>query len=204
MPEIVLYAYPFRSRAERVLWALSELGLPHKVIRLDPFKGETLSAEFLALNPCAKVPVLVHGEQVFTESLAIMEYLNDISPAVKLVPLNIPDSYHYRKAVYYAATEIEPYLWISDQSTRLAMLYSWPEGTDASCMRHLEKTLPPVFDWLDSRAYMAGDDFSLADIYYYQLITWAKNYDLPIPAAVEAYLQRLSARPAFPIAMQTP
>ncbi len=203
MHDLVLYAYPFRSRAERVLWTLCELGLPHEVIRLDPFKGETLSPEFLALNPSAKVPVLVHGKQVFTESLAIMEYLNEISTTVKLVPLDMPRSYQYRKAVYYAATEIEPYLWIADQSTRLTMIYNWPAGTDNSCKRHLENTLPPIFDWLASHGYMAGDDFSLADIYYYQLLGWAKHYALPIPAQVDAYLQKLALRAAFPVEMHS-
>lgn len=38
----VLYAYTFRSRAERVLWALRELDHPYEVIRLDPFKGDAV------------------------------------------------------------------------------------------------------------------------------------------------------------------
>lgn len=200
----MLYAYPFRSRAERVLWTLCELDIPHEVIRLDPFKGETLTAEFLALNPFAKVPVLVHDQQVFTESLAIMEYLDAISPQIKLVPSSLPELYQYRKAVYYAASEIEPYLWISDQSTRLGMLYTWPEGTTASCLQRLEKSLPPVFDWLNAHAYIAGDHFSLADIYYYQVLTWARSYKIPVPANIDTYLQKLAGRAAFPESMRNP
>jgi len=65
-----------------VLWALREFGFPYELVRLDPFKGETRTEEFLKLNPASKVPVLVMGDKVLTESIAIMEYLNDISPEV--------------------------------------------------------------------------------------------------------------------------
>ena len=85
MDEIILYAYNFRSRAERVLWTLHELGFAHKVVRLDPFKGETRTPEFMRLSPASKVPVLVQGERVFTESVAIMEYCNYSPPTYPVV-----------------------------------------------------------------------------------------------------------------------
>lgn len=92
-----LYAYPFRTRAERVLWALKEFDYSFEVVRLDPSKGEINTPEFIKLNPSKKVPVLVEGDKVLTESLAIMEYLNDISEATKLIPTEAVAAYDYRK-----------------------------------------------------------------------------------------------------------
>ena len=84
---ITLYAYTFRSRAERVLWVLQELGLEFDVVRINPFEGRQVSPTLLELNPDGKVPVLLHGGKVLLESLAIMEYLDSISEEGGLVPM---------------------------------------------------------------------------------------------------------------------
>ena len=131
MDELVLYAYTFRSRAERVLWTLRELAMPHRVVRLDPFGGATRTAEFLQLNPAAKIPVLVHGERVLTESIAIMEYLNDISASRHLIPKGAADNSRFRRILHFGLTELEPYLWLADQAGRLKQIYRWPDGTKA-------------------------------------------------------------------------
>lgn len=201
MQEFILYAYHFRSRAERVLWTLRELRLPYKVIRLDPFIGETSTADFLKLNPLKKIPVLVHGERVLTESLAIMEYLNDISTDIKLIPTHPDDRYRYHQAMFYAATEIEAYLWIADQNTRLKSRYAWPDGTAEAAVVRVQAALPSVFERLGHSAYMAGDWFTLADIYYYACLTWATKYAIELPEHVLKYLAHLSERAAFPIEM---
>jgi glutathione S-transferase len=198
--ELLLYAYKFRSRAERVLWTLQELTLPHRVVRLNPLKGETRTAEFLKLNPAGKVPVLVHGDKVLTESLAIMEYLNDIG-GKSLVPGSAWEAYRYRQVVHYGLTEIEPYLWIAEQGTRLAAFYSWPEGTVQESLARVGSSIDAIWKQLSVQAYVAGEAFSLADIYYYQLITWAQKHAVQAPPEVAAYLARLQARPAFPSEM---
>lgn len=202
MEELILYTYTFRSRAERVLWALREFGLPHKVIRLDPFKGEALTPQFLKLNPAAKVPVLIHGDAVLTESLAIMEYLNDLSAQIKLIPTVNPALYQYKKMIYYAATEIEPYLWISWQATGLKKIYRWPEGTSDECFKRVERALPSVYKALEDSAYIAGDEFTLADIYYNHLLTWAQASGSKLPVQAITYLSNLSKRAHFPEEMR--
>lgn len=137
--EFTLYAYTFRSRAERVLWTLRELDYAYAVIRLDPYKGETRTQKFLQLNPAGKIPVLVYGDEVLMESMAIMEYLNDLSSDISLIPIIEKARYRYKKVVYYGLTEIEPYLWIADQSGRLRTLYSWPEGAAEEAIRQAVK-----------------------------------------------------------------
>jgi glutathione S-transferase len=63
------------TRAFRPLWMLEELGLPFEHVKLDFAKGETRSADFLRLNPNGHVPVLVDGDLVLFESMAINLYL---------------------------------------------------------------------------------------------------------------------------------
>lgn len=202
MNEFILYAYNFRSRSERVLWTLRELDLPHKVIRLDPFKGETNTTEFLQLNPTRKLPVLVQGDKVFTESLPIMEYLNDISETKHLVPVSIEECYQFRRLIHYGETEVEPYLWIGEQATRLSMIYSWPQGTYDDAIKLASQNIGSLWPMFGKSEYLCGNHFTLADIYYYQIISWARKCKIEVPTQVKTYLKRLEDRPAFPEEMQ--
>ncbi len=203
MDELVLYAYTFRSRAERVLWTLRELEIPHRVVRLDPLKGETRTPEFLKLNPAAKIPVLIHGEKVLTESVAIMEYLNDISASQRLIPKGAADNYRFRQVLHFGLTEVEPYLWVADQAGRLNQLYGWQEGTTEDSLRQARKNIAAVWEWVKPLGFIASEDFTLADIFFYQLITWAKKHGIDTPEHVQLYLQSLEVRKAFPAEMRT-
>ncbi|NOZ53687.1 MAG: glutathione S-transferase family protein [Gammaproteobacteria bacterium] len=199
--KLILYAYTFRSRAERVLWTLRELGYEYKVIRLNPFKGETRTPELSKLNPSKKIPVLVHGENVFTESLAIMEYLNDVSDSHSLAPEEPLEAFYYRKALHYGLTEIEPYLWVAEQSSRLKSLYNWPDGTYENAINQVNKNIGIVWQWVERSKYIASKEFSLADIYYYHLITWASQHNIEHLSGVRNYLSLLESRHAFPVEM---
>lgn len=201
MNEFILYAYPFRSRAERVLWTLKEFDYSYKVKRLDPFKGETKTEEFLMLNPSRKVPVLCHGDDVYTESLAIMEYLNDLSAKLKLIPSEPKEAFNYRKVVHYGLTEIEPYLWLAEQAGRLKELYGWPEGTYEEAIFRLKDNISSVLKWVEKGRYIADSKFTLADIYFFHLITWAKQHNIEYSSGVSEYLSLLQERPAFPSEM---
>ncbi len=69
-----LYEFAF-TRSVRVRWTLQELGVDFEAISVNLFAGEALRPEFLKLNPAAKLPVLVDGDLVLTESAAIVLYL---------------------------------------------------------------------------------------------------------------------------------
>jgi glutathione S-transferase len=63
------------SRALRVLWALHELGLDYEHQPIGPRTGETLTDDYGHLNAKRKIPTLVDGDRVLTESGAIVNYL---------------------------------------------------------------------------------------------------------------------------------
>jgi len=201
--KISLYAFTFRSRAERVLWALKEFNLSFDLKRLDPFKGELQGEEFIKINPAKKVPVLVHNEKVLTESLAIMEYLNDLSEGKKLIPTEIDEKYRFRRLMHFMGSELECYLWIADQSTRLKEYYRWPEGSSEAALKKVEENVSSVYAELANNAFAVGDNFSLADIYAYHILTWAASYGFKPPESVRQYLMTLEKRPRFPVKMKS-
>src|SRR5713101_5536508 len=69
-----LYGNP-RSRAMRCLWMLEEVGEPYQLIEKSTRADDLQSAEYLRLNPNARIPTLVDGEMVLWESMAINLYL---------------------------------------------------------------------------------------------------------------------------------
>ncbi|MBV1881896.1 MAG: glutathione S-transferase family protein [Pseudomonadales bacterium] len=200
--ELTLYAYNIRTRAERILWGLNELNFQYNVVRLDPFKGDTNTKEFLELNPNKKVPVLVHQDRVYTESLAILEYLDELSSEKNIIPTESQEKYRFRNLIYYLNSEIEPHLWIADQCTRLKRIYHWPEGTLDEALQRVEKSIPTVFSIVVENEFAIGPSFSIADIYAHHVITWARSYNISIPTDVALYLEKLENRPSFPAEMK--
>lgn len=109
-----LYGY-FRSSASyRVRIALNLKGLDaeHVPVHLVNNGGEQLSENFRALNPEALVPALMDtdaGQQiVLSQSLAIMEYLEEKYPTPALLPDNAADRAHVRSLGLSIACEIHP------------------------------------------------------------------------------------------------
>ena len=81
-----LYHHGTSACAAKVRFALAEKGLEWTGRYVDILSGEQFSAEFLALNPKAVVPVLVHDGVVIPESTVICEYLEDAFPEPPLYP----------------------------------------------------------------------------------------------------------------------
>jgi len=65
------------TRSIRVRWTLQELGVDFEPVRVNLLTGEHQRPEFLKINPAGKIPVLVDGDLVLTESVAIVLYLAD-------------------------------------------------------------------------------------------------------------------------------
>jgi len=73
---MILYGYP-GTRTVRALWALETARARYDLVSVDLSKGEGRSAEFLAINPNGKVPVLIDGDLTLSESAAICIYLGE-------------------------------------------------------------------------------------------------------------------------------
>jgi len=107
------------TRSMRVRWTLQELGVDFQPVSVDLRKGEHKSPQFLRINPAGKVPVLVDGDRVLTESVAIVLYLADKYADRNLMPTRVADRGECYRWLLFAATELEQPLWRITRNTRL-------------------------------------------------------------------------------------
>lgn len=185
------------------MWALEEYGFEYEMVRIDPTRGENRTESFLRMNPGGKIPVLLHEGRAYTESVAIMEYPDSVSDHLKLIPTESRAYYQYRRVMHFGATELEAYLWLSDQSGRLNSIYHWQDGVGENAMQLVKNNLELVYDWLESSSLVCGADFTLADIYYFHLMIWSKANGVTLASSANNYLERLQDRAAIPEAFKT-
>ena len=105
-----LYEFP-PTRSIRARWTLQELGVPFESVIVNQMTGEHRKPEFLKLNPAGKLPVLVDGDLVLTESVAIVLYLAEKHPEKGFIPRDLADRARLYKWLLFAATELEQPVW---------------------------------------------------------------------------------------------
>lgn len=188
-PMLTLYYHPF-SRAAGVLWPLEEVGEPYELKYIDLAKGEQKAPELVALNPMGKIPVLVDGDAVITESAAISLYLADRYASGRLAPrLDDPRRGTYLRWSLFAPSVIEP--------GAMAKLAGWQYKPGQAGWGSFDEMITAVEHALADREYLLGDTFSMADVIFGGTLRYMLRFKmLPASPAIAAYVERLSARPA--------
>ena len=104
-PNLILWGVG-TSRTVRPHWAMHELGLAYETRPIGPRTGETKTAEYTALNPRQKVPLLQDGDFYIGESAAIVAYLSRTysTPECALIPEAQRD-YDFAKAIWPQLTQ---------------------------------------------------------------------------------------------------
>jgi len=193
---IKLHGVP-RSRTMRPLWMLEELGVPYDNVKVS-FIGETRTPPFLALNPNGHIPVLQDGDLTLWESMAINLYL-----ARKydkgLWPKQIEDEGRAFQWSLWAMTELEEPL-LTTLLNRSFLPAEQRDAKKADDAAERFKTPLRVLDGaLAGRKYLAGSDFTVADLNVASVMTWAPLGGLDITGApnVVAWVERCTSRPAY-------
>ncbi|HEV2563107.1 MAG TPA: maleylacetoacetate isomerase [Rhizomicrobium sp.] len=167
-PEFTLYTYFRSSAAFRVRIALNLKGIEpeYKFVHLLKEGGQQFRGEYEALNPQHLVPTLVNDGKVIGQSLAIIEYLDEIIPEPPLLPKDALGRARVRQIAYAVACDIHP---INNLRVRRYLLHELHHSEDEilAWQVHWMKT---GFDALEkmlsagSGKFCHGDAPTLADI----------------------------------------
>jgi glutathione S-transferase len=193
-----LYHSP-RSRSVRPRWLLEELGVPYELVTLDLSKEEQKAPAYLKLHPHGAVPALTDGDVTIFESAAICAYLADKFPDKHLAPpVSSPARGLYYQWMFYSMATLEPPVLQVFMNT--VML---PEAQrSAAAAEEGRKKCAEIATVLEraiaGKAFLLGEQFSAADVMIGSTLGWGKFLGvLQGHLQLEAYVDRLSARPAF-------
>jgi len=105
-----LYSFWRSSASYRVRIALNLKSLPYAYHGVNLVKdgGDQWSVAYKAVNPQSRVPTLVHDGERITQSLAIIEYLDETFPGNRLIPQNPADRARVRMLSQIIACDIQP------------------------------------------------------------------------------------------------
>lgn len=183
------------SSAGRCMWLLEELNQPYEVVPVDMRAGQHKSPEYLALNPNGKVPVMIDGDFVLWESLAINEYLTDKfqtefrgrTPQER----GLVSQWSYW-GIANVAHVIEP-LILQNYGRPLS------EERAAACMESVNHFLGILDRALSGRNWLVGESFSLADLNVASIVMGAVSVkiDLTTFSNIQRWLTPITARTAF-------
>jgi glutathione S-transferase len=188
------------TRSIRPRWVLQELGVPFEAVSVDLIKREHRTPAFLEVNPAGQVPVLVDGDLVLTESVAISLYLAEKYPHKGLLPQEATEKASVYRWLLFAATELEQPLWRIAKHT---FLYPQEKRLPAEIEHAREDFLSIAHvaeGHLAAREFLVGTSASVADFVLAYTLDWANEVNLltRFPNLL-AYMERMYKRPAAPL-----
>jgi glutathione S-transferase len=192
------------SQSERIVWLCEELGVPYELEKYtrDPV---TLLApsDLKALHPLGSAPLINDGDLLLAESAAIVEYIivKHGGGRLKLGPEH-PCYTDFLYWFHYSNGNLQPAIIRLVFLNRAGLPADHP--VQASVQGRLDRAMAFVDARLSSAAYLAGQEFTAADIMIVVSLTTMRLF-LPIDLApypnIRAYLQRIGERPAYRRAM---
>ena len=187
-----------RSRAMRCLWMLEEMGEPYQLIEKSTRSDDLQSAEYLRLNPNARIPTLVDGDLVLWESMAINLYL----------------AQKYEGPMHFAGPGV---LGLAAQWSFWAMLET--EALLLDLLQHravlpefardpsyaerdellLKKSLGVLNEALTGHDYLVANSFTAADLNVASILVWGKmgRLNLSNHPEVARWFEACLARPGL-------
>lgn len=100
-----LYGYFRSSTSYRLRIALNLKGLPYEYVPVSLLKGEQKAADYVARDPFGSVPLLTADGRDRAQSMAQLEWLEEVYPQVPLLPRDIEERFTVRELAYAIATE---------------------------------------------------------------------------------------------------
>ncbi len=184
----------------KVLWTCTELDFePEREDWGAGFRDVT-EPGFMALNPNAQIPVLVDGDFVLWESNAIIRYLCNTRGAEALYPDAAKARARVDAWIDWQASELNPaWVYAFQALVRKSPLHTDPGMIDRSIRQWTRMMTILDGQLAGTGGHVAGAAFSLADIPIgLSVMRWFNTpVERPTLPAVDAYVERLKARPGF-------
>lgn len=171
---------------------LREGGFHFSTESVDLKTGKYSGGDFSKINPKGYVPALeLDNGEILTEGAAIVQYLGDKKPEMKLLPA---------VGTMERARAVE---WLTFISSELHQGFgplwnpSTPEDFKAKAKDTVGKRIDYVNTQLKGKDYLLGSQFSVADAYLFTVLSWADyvKMDLSIWGNVTAFMDRVKKRP---------
>lgn len=196
---LVLYDYWRSSAAYRVRLALGWKRLEATAIPIDIRTGVQGEAAYRTLNPQGLVPLLIDGETVLPQSLAIIEYLEELQPQPPLLPADAIGRARVRGAALIVAADTHPL-----NNLRVLNYLKGPLGHDQATVdtwvRHwIDSGLAALeaFSTAHGGRFVYGDALSIADLCLVPQLYNARRFGLDL-----AGFPRLVAAEAAVLALE--
>ena len=187
-----------------VLMKQAGIAFEEVMVRFDTFDDSSrFKATITALNPAAKVPVLVDGELVIWDTLSICEYLAETFPEKALWPRATAERARARSLcaeMHAGFGSLRNHCGMNVEAALPevgALLLRDQPGVRSDLARIVQmwtELLEGHGAASDAR-FLFGQDFGIADAYFAPVGTRIKTYGLPVPSAIRAYIERVQALP---------
>lgn len=182
-----------RTRAGRVMWLLEELGAPYELESVFPH-----TPEVTAKSPLGKVPVLVDGDLVVSDSTAIMFHLADRHGKLTF-PAGSPERARMMSVMFFALDDLERPVWTAARHDfLLPKELRRLEEIRPSVEHELRQGFAALANFLGDGPFVMGETFTIADILIGHIGGWAKGAKFETPGgAVGEYMARVRGRPGW-------
>lgn len=183
MADLTLYTYWRSTAAYRVRIALELKGLSATMVPVNLLQGEQLSDSFAATNPQHMVPVLEDDGVRLTQSLAILEYLEEAYPTPPLIPSNPVQAAQARAIAQLIACDIHP-LNVPRVTKYLTEQYGISEEQKLDWMCHWMHegftALEALLTETSTQGFCVGDSPSIADCCLVPQVYNARRFGLSL------------------------
>jgi maleylacetoacetate isomerase len=202
-PTFKLYSYWRTSATYRVRVALALKGLEAEEINVDIDAGEHRSPAFLAINPLGAIPALIEeGQPPLTQSVAILEYLDEIAPEPPLLPSDPHGRARVRSIAAMLASDTHPLIvprvrrYLTEAGFDADAWRAWQINWFTTGLQAVEQKLARE---PGAGAFCQGDAPTIADICLASVTAVMKVFKITVPdiPTVDAIVARCEAMPAF-------
>ena len=180
-----------KSRAFRVMWMLGELGQTYEVTPALP-----RSEDALKHNPLGKIPALVDGDHVLTDSVAIMTYLADKHGGLT-APAGTPERARQDAVSCWLIDEMDALLWTASKHSFVLPEKLRVPDVKPTLKKEFARNVGTLEQMMQGD-FLMGDRITLPDILAVHCLGWSivAKFE-PLPDAIKAYSKRLRDRPAY-------